>query len=85
MATRERDSSGRFTSNVKDKEAIEVAFIGLKTLIFYVCAFILILPWISIIIKNEVLSKTLRWFDNLIAPTTSTKAEPADGLRDDYF
>ena len=62
----DRDSKGRFSK--KAEEGIRIIFDipSIKRILIWVISFGILLPWISIIAKFEILNKLLSLFDELM-------------------
>ena len=77
-----RDLKGRFIK--KEEEEIKIVF-GLpsrKKLMIWIIIFAIMMPWISIIIKNNMFQKLLDAFDALLKQTDT---EQVSQKKMDYF
>ena len=63
---RDRDNNGRF--NEKDRHTLELTFPKLNTILVWIGILLILLPWISIIMRNELIQKTFSSIEKLMAP-----------------
>lgn len=76
-----RDLKGRFIK--KEEEEIKIVFglPSLKKLMIWIIIFAIMMPWISIIIKNNMFQKLLDAFDALLKQTdTEQVSQKKNGL-----
>ena len=62
----ERDSRGRFSKKTEEGFKIIFDIPPIKRIIIWALLFGILLPWISIIAKFEILNKLLSLFDELM-------------------
>ena len=78
-----RDSNGKFIA--KEKVNIEVPVPHITSILFWVFVIIVLLPWISIVIRNELLGKLFALFDRLISGTVFVQQTvQANGQKDPW-
>ena len=67
---RDRDNNGRFTEKdvEKDRHTLELTFPKLNTILVWIGILLILLPWISIIMRNELIQKTFSSIEKLMAP-----------------
>ena len=65
----ERDSKGRFSKKGEDGLKLLFDVPPIRRIIFWIFISTVLLPWISIICKFEVLKKILDLFDELMNPS----------------
>ena len=81
---RDRDSTGRFTQGDRnsDRNTLEVTFPRFNTILIWIGLILILLPWILIILRNELFQKTLSSLDKLMTPvmtpSTSTGDSPSE-------
>ena len=66
---RERDNNGRFVEKDREQHTLEVTFPKFNTILVWIGIIIVLLPWISIIMRNEIIQKTFSSIDKLMAPS----------------
>ena len=85
---RDRDSTGKFTQGDRnsDRNTLEVTFPRFNTILIWIGLILILLPWILIILRNELFQKTLSSLDKLMTPvmtpSTSTGNCPSDSEGD---
>ena len=62
----DRDSKGRFSKKAEEGFKIIFDIPSIKRILIWVVLFGILLPWISIIAKFEILNKLLSLFDELM-------------------
>ena len=62
----DRDSKGRFSKKAEEGFRIIFDMPSIKRILIWVISFGILLPWISIIAKFEILNKLLSLFDELM-------------------
>ena len=62
----DRDSKGRFSKKAEEGFRIIFDIPSIKRILIWVISFGILLPWISIIAKFEILNKLLSLFDELM-------------------
>ena len=62
----DRDSKGRFSKKAEEGFKIIFDIPSIKRILIWVISFGILLPWISIIAKFEILNKLLSLFDELM-------------------
>jgi hypothetical protein len=67
---RDRDNNGRFTEKdvEKDRHTLELTFPKLNTILVWIGILLILLPWISIVMRNELIQKTFSSIEKLMAP-----------------
>ena len=67
---RDRDTNGRFTEKdvEKDRHTLELTFPKLNTILVWIGILFILLPWISIVMRNELIQKTFSSIEKLMAP-----------------
>ena len=77
-----RDKKGRFTSEVDDNRGYKftVTFPSIKNMIFWVFIIIIVIPWVLIFEKSNILQKVLDFFDNILIPKEESETSKKNGL-----
>lgn len=70
-----RDSTGKFTK----ANSIEIKLPKLETIMLYIAIILIILPWILIISKNDIMRKGYSFFETLMFPTTTDSKSDING------
>lgn len=75
----ERDSKGRFSKKGEDGLKIIFDVPPIRRIIFWIFIFAVLLPWISIIARFELLRKILDIFDELMNPSINENGNTKKG------
>ena len=77
-----RDKKGRFTSEADDNRGYKftVTFPSVKNMIFLVFIIIIVLPWVLILERSNVLQKVLDFFENILIPKEESETSKKNGL-----
>ncbi len=64
------NSTGRFTKEEKKENFITLST-TFQTFLFYFVIILLLLPWIAIILRHDLINKMISIFDKLLLPNTN--------------
>ena len=91
MKKYKRDSKGRFTKEKEENERTSLdlggpnGFVftlrvpGIKTIIYYMTILIILWPWISILLRKNILQKTLNIMDSWLIPSANETKKENEG------
>ncbi len=75
----ERDKNGRFSKKAEEGTKLIFDIPPIKKILIWLIIFGVLLPWMSILSKFDVLTKILNLFDDLMNPTANENGNAKKG------